>query len=171
MFENPRRGRHLVPAPKVSDLERVDCILPAHIFLRHPQNPNRDLKQRRRRRRRQRKRRKKALALKQHGTLHVHYTFWFISLPLFHDDYFLMWNLLTRLLMEDANSRRTYLSLSFLACGHQELNSGKVRIHSTFWAICYVWRNANSFLWWRFAVDVEGALASTTIHSSKRRHF
>ena len=82
-----------------------------------------------------------------------------------------MWNLLTRLLMEDANSRRTYLSLSFLACGHQELNSGKVRIRSTFWATCYVWRNANSFLWWRFAVDVEGALASTMATTAKNVTF
>ena len=96
---------HLVPAPKVSDLERVDCILPTHIFLRHPHNPNRDLKQWRRGRRRQREPQKSTsfkTALNSARALHFFCTF------LWRHCTTTMWSFLILRFMEDVNTRQRF---------------------------------------------------------------
>ena len=128
----------LVPAPKESDLERVDCILPTHIFLRHPHNPNRDLKQWRRGRRRQREPQKSTsfkTALNSARALHFFCTF------LWRHCTNTMWSFLILRFMEDANTRQRFpFPFSELRYSLLEFNSRKTlptfspRASSPIWA-------------------------------------
>ena len=98
-------------------------------------------------------------------TLHVHYTFWFISLPLFHDS-----DVKFAYATSYGGCQQTKnLSFTFFPCVRSlriELRESSHTFH-----ILSKRRNANSFLWWRFAVDVEGALASTTATAAKNVTF
>ena len=59
-------------------------------------------------------------------TLHVHCTFWYISLP-------------SGCFMDDVNTRRLiFLSLSKLGCGLQEFNSRKFHLHLIFRENLYI---------------------------------
>ena len=100
-------------------------------------------------------------------TLHVHYThfFGFISLPLFHDS-----DVKFAYATSYGGCQQTKnLSFTFFPCVRSlriELRESSHTFH-----ILSKRRNANSFLWWRFAVDVEGALASTTATAAKNVTF
>ena len=101
-------------------------------------------------------------------TLHVYYSFWFISLPLFHAS-----NVKFAYATSYGGCKQmTNLSFTFFTCvrwSRIELRESSHIFHIL--SDLLYWRNANSFLWWRFAIDSKRVLASTMATAAKNVTF